>query len=89
MLKKESDKIYRVTFQEKKQWQDFTSHNYHFTSINERKLRARIQLKKSEITPFLADISKYHVRDFTEFPFSLEDYFMQFYHEDKLFEGLK
>lgn len=89
VLKKESDKIYRVTFQEKSQWQEFTTHAYHFTSINEKKLRARIQLKNSEITSFLTDISRFHIKDFTEFPFSLEDYFMQFYHEDKTFEGVK
>lgn len=89
VLKKESDKIYRVTFQDKKQWEAFTTHNYHFTSINARKLRARIQLKNSEITSFLADISQYHISDFTEFPFSLEDYFMKFYREDKVFEGVK
>lgn len=89
VLKKESDKIYRVTFQEKSQWQEFTTHAYHFTSINEKKLRARIQLKNSEITSFLTDISHFHIKDFTEFPFSLEDYFMQFYHEDKTFEGVK
>lgn len=89
VLKKESDKIYRVSFDDKKQWQEFISHPYHFTSLNENKLRARIQLKNSEITSFLADISNFHLTDFTEFPFSLEDYFMQFYHEDKVFEGVQ
>lgn len=89
VLKKEHDKIYRVSFAEKAQWLEFTSHPYHFTSVNEYKLRARIQLKKSEIPSFLADISQFHIKDFTEFPFSLEDHFMQFYHEDKIFEGVK
>ena len=89
VLKKESDKIYRVSFDDEKQWKEFTSHPYQFTSINKYKLRARIQLKNSEITSFFEDISHFHVVDFTEFPFSLEDYFMQFYHEDKVFEGVK
>ena len=89
VLKRESDKIYRVSFAEKSQWKEFISHPYHFTSVNEYKLRARIQLKSSEIPSFLADISQFHINDFTEFPFSLEDYFMQFYHEDKVFEGVK
>lgn len=89
VLKKESDKIYRVTFEDENQWKAFTSHNYTFTSINKPKLRARIQLKNSEITSFITDISQFHIKDFTEFPFSLEDYFMQFYHEDRKFEGVK
>lgn len=89
VLKKESDKIYRVSFHNEEDWKEFTSHDYHFTSVNKYKLRARIQLKNNEITDFFNDISKFHVRDFTEFPFSLEDYFMKFYHEDKTFEGVK
>ena len=89
ILKKESDKIYRVSFEDENQWKEFTSHDYKFTSINKHKLRARIQLKNSEITSFITDISQFHIKDFTEFPFSLEDYFMQFYHEDKIFEGVK
>ncbi|EFP61676.1 ABC transporter ATP-binding protein [Erysipelotrichaceae bacterium AF15-26LB] len=89
VLKRESDKIYRVSFDDEAQWREFTTHNYKFTSINKYKLRARIQLKNCDIPSFLADISNFHIKDFTEFPFSLEDYFMQFYHEDKVFEGVK
>ncbi len=89
VLKKESDKIYRVTFSNKADWEAFITHNYQFTSKNEKKLRARIQLKNEQIPTMLEDISKYDVSDFTEYPFSLEDYFMQFYKEDKVFEGVK
>lgn len=89
VLKQESDKIYRVSFGDEHQWKEFTQHDYKFTSINKHKLRVRIQLKKSEINDFINDISNYHIKDFTEFPFSLEDYFMQFYREDKVFEGVK
>ena len=89
VLKRESDKIYRVSFDDEAQWREFTTHNYKFASINKYKLRARIQLKNRDIPSFLADISNFHIKDFTEFPFSLEDYFMQFYHEDKVFEGVK
>ncbi len=89
VLKRESDKIYRVTFENKEEWKEFTSHNYPFTSVNEPKLRARVQLKNSEISPFVHDISNFHVVDFTEYPFTLEDYFMQFYKEDKVFEEVR
>ncbi|WP_242962534.1 hypothetical protein [Anaerocolumna jejuensis] len=67
----------------------FTKLPYQFSSINEEKLRARVQIKNSEIQKFMTDLSYYHVADLTEFPFSLEDYFMQFYKEDKVFEGVK
>ncbi len=89
VLKKESDKIYRVTFNSKADWQRFTKENYKFTSINEAKLRARVQLKNEDITDFVANLCSYDIKDFTEYPFSLEDYFMKFYKEDKVFEGVK
>ncbi|MCD7891448.1 MAG: ABC transporter ATP-binding protein [Ruminococcus sp.] len=89
VLKRESDKIYRVTFRKKDDWIKFTKSDYKFTSINERKLRARVQLKNERIPDFVADLCNYDVCDFTEYPFSLEDYFMQFYKEDKVFEGVK
>lgn len=88
-LKNTADKIYRVTFAEKKDWESFCSHNYVFTSQNEKKCRARVQLKASQINDFILDIAQYNVVDFQEFPLSLEDYFMQFYKEDKVFEGVK
>ncbi|MBE5960975.1 MAG: ABC transporter ATP-binding protein [Lachnospiraceae bacterium] len=89
ILKKESDKIYRVTFEDKSQWKEFTSRPYQFVSVNEEKLRARVQLKNSEMNAFITDLASFHITDFTEFPFTLEDYFMQFYKEDKIFEGVK
>ncbi len=86
LLKQESDKIYRVSFNKKEDWSEFITHNYKFTKTNERKLRARIQIKNEELPQFIADLSNYDVADFTEYPFSLEDYFMKFYKEDKVFE---
>ncbi len=88
-LKQDSDKIYRVTFDKKTDWSDFVTHNYKFTKKNERKLRARVQLKNEEIPSFVSDLAQYDIADFTEYPFSLEDYFMKFYKEDKVFEGVK
>lgn len=88
LLKKERDKVYRVTFSDLTQWQAFTALPYSFASQNQKKLRAKVQLKNSDIQPFMKDLAKFHVTDFTEFPFSLEDYFMKFYREDKTFKGV-
>lgn len=35
------------------------------------------------------DLAKLQIEDFHEIPFTLEDYFMQFYKEDKVFEGVR
>lgn len=88
-LKRQSDRIYRVTFADEKSYLAFIALPYQFASKNPKKLRARVHVNDNEINSFLAGISKLHIADFHEFPFTLEDYFMQFYKEEKVFEGVK
>lgn len=49
----------------------------------------RIRIKNKEINDMVADLANQNIRDFREIPFTLEDYFMQFYKEDREFEGVK
>ncbi len=88
-MKKKSDKVYRITFQNISEFKDFQKESYQFVSINEGKLRMRVQLQNKEIQGFLNNLSTYRIADFVEFPFTLEDYFMKFYKEDKVFEGVR
>ncbi len=88
-LKEESDKIYRVTFNDKNSLEKLINLPYRFSSVNEKKLRARVRIKNEEINRLISDISELNVADFQEFPFTLEDYFMNFYKEDTVFEGVK
>ncbi|MCD7726384.1 MAG: ABC transporter ATP-binding protein, partial [Clostridiales bacterium] len=67
----------------------FLSFPYPFASKNPKKNRARVHVDDSEIGRFISDISTLNVEDFHEFSFTLEDYFMKFYKEDKVFEGVK
>ena len=88
-LKKQSNRIYRVTFADESSYQKFVSLPYQFASQNPKKKRARVHINDNEINQFISDISVLNVEDFHEFPFTLEDYFMQFYKEDRVFEGVK
>lgn len=88
-LRTESDKIFRITFKNEKDFAAFTSLPFNFSSVNPQKLRARVRIKRVQINSLIAAISKLEVREFQEFPFTLEDYFMQFYKEDEIFEGVK
>lgn len=85
-LKNRDSKIYRVTFYDKKSFDIFTALNYTFHSKNEKKLRARIVIPKNSVNELLSDISNLAVTEFQEIPFTLEDYFMGFYKNDKTFE---
>lgn len=85
-LKNRDSKIYRVTFYDKKSFDIFTALNYTFHSKNEKKQRARIVIPKNSVNELLSDISNLAVTEFQEIPFTLEDYFMGFYKNDKTFE---
>lgn len=88
-LKAESDRIYRITFNDRESFLAFTSMHYQFSSVNEKKMRARVRITEEETNRLISDAAKLNVADFQEFPFTLEDYFMQFYKEDKIYEGVK
>lgn len=86
-LKNRSDKVYRVTFKDMESYNKFAEMPYQFSSKNPAKLRARVHVEDSNINQFITDITKFDIADLHEFPFTLEDYFMQFYKADRTFEG--
>lgn len=55
--------------------------------VDEKKLTASIVLRDENVNNFLELIAKCNVKSFKEIKFTLEDYFMQFYREDKDFGG--
>lgn len=88
-LKKRSSKIYRVTFSDRESFDKFTSLDYTFHSKNTNKLRARVIIETEQINKLLSDISDLKVVDFQEMIFTLEDYFMSFYKNDREFEEVR
>lgn len=87
-LKKRDTKTYRVTFETREAYDRFLQMPYQFTSKNEAKTRARVKIKTEDINRLVGDIYRLDVADFHEIPFTLEDYFMQFYKEDREFKGV-
>ena len=88
-LKEQSDKVYRLTFKNQESYDAFMRLPYRFASRNPGKLRARVHVEDKNINTFIADAASLDVADIHEFPFTLEDYFMQFYKEDRQYEGVK
>ena len=81
-LKNRSTKIYRISFSDKDSYDAFVCKDYLFHSRNEKKLRARVMIEAAQINRLLADITPLSVTEFQEIPFTLEDYFMEFYKND-------
>lgn len=88
-LKNRSNRIYRVTFNDKQSYEQFIRMPYDFPSKNPGKTRARVRVNDNDVNQFIADVSELNVSDIHEIPFTLENYFMQFYKEDRVFEGVK
>lgn len=55
--------------------------------VDEKNLTANIVFRDESVNKFLDLITKCNVKSFKEIKFTLEDYFMQFYKEDKDFGG--
>ncbi len=88
-LKEESDRIYRITCRDAESFRKLKEMQFYFSSVNEKKLRARVCIRADETNRLLDEIACLDVEDFQEFPFTLEDYFMNFYKTDSVFEGVK
>ena len=84
-LKNRSTKIYRISFSDKDSYDAFVCKEYLFHSRNKKKLRARVMIEAAEINRLLTDITPLSVTEFQEIEFTLEDYFMEFYKNDRQF----
>lgn len=87
-LKNRSTKIYRLTFGDIESYEKFTQKDYLFHSKNQNKLRARVAIAIEEINRLLTDIFDLNIVEFQEIPFTLEDYFMEFYKNENQFKAV-
>ena len=61
---------------------------YEVLETNDKRKLMAIKINKSDYREFFDFLSKYFIREFEEKPFTLQDYFMSFYKEEKEFAGL-
>ena len=61
---------------------------FNVKNINEHSLTAEVEFNKKDYKRFFESLSGIKVKQFVEKPFTLQDYFMSFYKEEKEFGGL-
>lgn len=88
-LKNIKSRIYRVTFANDEDFEKFSSCPYQLVSQNRKKRRARVYLDDGNVNGLLQDLDGLRIEEFQEIPFTLEDYFMQYYKENRVFEEVK
>ena len=58
-------------------------------SVSPSNLKIVVAIKDKDINKLIDLVSTYNLASFKQVKFSLEDYFMQFYREEKDFGGVK
>ena len=88
-IKKTPDRVYILHFKDKENMAEYLKKNkFTVVSQNETSKWVKIRFKKTEYEKFFSSIKGINIKSFDEVPYTLEDYFMSFYKEEKEFGGL-
>ena len=90
-LKKEQDKTFILHFLDKENMKEYLEKRNPFTCLyqNEDILLAVIKFPRDKHNEFFKSLSGIKITSFEEKPFTLQDYFMSFYKEERTFGGLE
>ena len=89
-LKDKTVATYKVRFNSLEMLNKFKDNEkeYEVSDVNEKRKMLTVKISKKDYQKFFDTLSKYQIREFEEKPFTLQDYFMSFYKEEKEFGGL-
>jgi ABC-2 type transport system ATP-binding protein len=87
-LKHNKNKTYLLDFLSLYDLDKFLSLSFDIAHIDKEKLTVKFCINDEDINTFISATSDINYTNFREVVFSLEDYFMQFYKEDKVFGGI-
>ena len=90
-LKRSQDKTFIIRFARKEDMDEYinTRNKHKVVESNEKTLTAAICFPNNEYNVFLASLKGVRILSFEEKPFTLQDYFMSFYKEERDFGGLQ
>lgn len=100
VIKHSEDKNFKVFFKDKKNFDHFVAvlpkkrknqmkvKETSLVSSNKDELSVIVAINDKFVNDFVSMLSDFNVAKFEEIKFTIEDYFMQFYHEDKKFGGV-
>ncbi len=89
-MKKTANRVYVIHFKDKENMDKYLKKNP-FTVLdnNDKIFTVTVQMQKSDLNKFFDLIVGINVITFDEKPYTLQDYFMSFYKEEKEFGGLE
>ncbi len=90
-LKHKSTKTYFIEFDNSGDYQEYASSLDESISVfdrNDDALKIGVAVDDSDVNKLVSSLKDRSIRSFTQKPETLKDYFMSFYHEDNVYEGL-
>lgn len=88
-LKQNHDSIYSVRFEDIGSYREFTAKGYKITADSEERLKVKVSVPAQELNRFAGDMKNLHVQSFHQIKYSLEDYFMDFYKDERAREEVR
>ena len=88
-VKKIDTKVYILTFQNRENMDKYLERcKFEILKQNDERLQITVKFKDTQYKEFIDSVIGIKLATFAEKPFTLQDYFMSFYKEDKTFGGL-
>ena len=88
-VKKIDTKVYVLTFRNKEYMDEYVEKcPFEIVDKNENRLTVTVKFKQDKYKQFIDSVMGVKLASFAEKPFTLQDYFMSFYKEEKTFGGL-
>ena len=88
-VKKIDTKVYILTFRNKEYMDEYLAKcPFEIVDQNEHRLTITVKFKQDKYKQFIDSLMGIKLSSFAEKPYTLQDYFMSFYKEEKVFGGL-
>jgi ABC-2 type transport system ATP-binding protein len=88
-LRHSSNKVYQIAFTDIDGFNKFMSMNFELSYSDPVKRKVKVVITDTDINSLIEATAYIPMVYFKEIKFTLEDYFMKFYKEDKVFEGVR
>ena len=87
-LKHNVNKVYQINFNNVIDYNQFLTLGYDIPYKNDQKLMVKANVNDKNINELMTILAKMNVKSFTEEVFSLQDFFMKFYNENRHYGGV-
>lgn len=85
-LKNTQDSIYAIGFRDAESYKSFREKGYTLATDSAERLKVKARIPAGDMNHFVADMADLQISSFHQVPFSLEDYFMDFYKNEEVQE---